>query len=452
MFPFRRVLTTWWPLAASWLLMSAELPALSAVIARLPDPEINLAAYGGVVFPLALIIESPIIMLLTASTALSKDMASYQRIRRFMLWTSMILTGFHLLVAFTPLYDLVVRHILGAPQEIIEPARLGLKIMTPWTWSIAFRRFNQGVLIRFGRSRSVGTGTVIRLLTDGLVLTLGYLLGRQPGGPSGIVVAASAVAVGVICEAVYAGMVVRPVLRNDLRLAPPVPQELSWSSFAAFYIPLAMTSLLSLIVQPIGSASLSRMPQALESLAVWPVVSGLLFMFRSGGMALNEVVVALLDESSSSSVLRRFTYLLAFGFTALLLFFITTPLAHIWFQEISALPIDLAQLAQTGMWLVLPMPALGALQSWFQGALLHSRHTKAITEAVIVFLVINGLTLLAGVLWGGATGLYIGLGSFTISTLMQTAWLWIRSQPAIQSVFQRDQALAAGGVSGSPVH
>ena len=26
---------TWWPLAASWLLMSLELPAVSAVIARL---------------------------------------------------------------------------------------------------------------------------------------------------------------------------------------------------------------------------------------------------------------------------------------------------------------------------------------------------------------------------------------------------------------------------------
>ena len=60
--------------------MSLELPALSAVIARLPNPDINLAAYGGVVFPLALILESPIIMLLAASTALSKDCASYQRL------------------------------------------------------------------------------------------------------------------------------------------------------------------------------------------------------------------------------------------------------------------------------------------------------------------------------------------------------------------------------------
>ena len=62
----KRVLVTWWPLAASWLLMGVELPALSAIVARLPEPEINLAAYGGVVFPIALIIESPIIMLLAS--------------------------------------------------------------------------------------------------------------------------------------------------------------------------------------------------------------------------------------------------------------------------------------------------------------------------------------------------------------------------------------------------
>ena len=49
----------WLPLAASWLLMGLELPAVSAVMARLPDPERSLAAYGGVVFPLALLIESP---------------------------------------------------------------------------------------------------------------------------------------------------------------------------------------------------------------------------------------------------------------------------------------------------------------------------------------------------------------------------------------------------------
>ena len=45
--PVRSVFSTWWPLAASWLMMGLELPAVSAVIARLAYPEIHLAAYGG---------------------------------------------------------------------------------------------------------------------------------------------------------------------------------------------------------------------------------------------------------------------------------------------------------------------------------------------------------------------------------------------------------------------
>src|SRR5512140_2162223 len=151
----RQVFRTWWPLAASWLLMAAELPAVSATVARLPDAEIHLAAFGGVVYQLALIIESPIIMLLPAATALCKDWASYRRIFNFMMITGALLTGLHILVAFTPLYSLVVVKMIGAPAEIIEPARLGLMIMLPWSWSIAFRRLNQGTLIRFGHSRAV---------------------------------------------------------------------------------------------------------------------------------------------------------------------------------------------------------------------------------------------------------------------------------------------------------
>ncbi len=230
---YRKIFATWWPLAASWLLMSLELPALSAVIARLPNPAINLAAYGGVVFPLALIFESPIIMLLAASTALSKDCASYQRLRTYMMRAGLALTVVHILVAFTPLYYVVVEGIIGAPQVIVEPARLGLMIMTPWTWSIAYRRFNQGVLIRMGHSKSVGLGTVVRLSANLVVLTIGYMAGDVPG----IVVGTSAVACGVICEAIYAGLVVRPVLHNELRLAPVVEPAAQLAGLFSILLP-----------------------------------------------------------------------------------------------------------------------------------------------------------------------------------------------------------------------
>ncbi|MEJ2563891.1 MAG: hypothetical protein P8Z42_14585 [Anaerolineales bacterium] len=155
----RLVFRTWWPLALSWMLMALELPVIGAAIARLPDPQINLAAWGGIVYPLALIVEAPIIMLLSASTALSKDWDSYLRIRKYMLWMAGGLTLLHVLVAFTPLYDLVVVRWIDAPAEIVEPARLGLRLLLPWTGAIAYRRFQQGVLIRCGHSGAVGTGT-----------------------------------------------------------------------------------------------------------------------------------------------------------------------------------------------------------------------------------------------------------------------------------------------------
>ena len=420
-----RIIRTWWPLAASWLLMSVELPAIAAVIARLADPEIHLAAYGSVTFPLALIIESPIIMLLAASTALSKDWASYARLRRFMFISGASLTVLHILIAFTPLYYVVVNGILGAPAEIVEPARWSLMVMTPWTLSIAYRRFNQGVLIRFGHSHAVGQGTVVRLLANVTVLMVSYLIGVIPGA----IVGASTASAGVLFEALYIGRSVRSVVQNQLRKAPVVQPALTFRAMMDFYIPLSLTSLIILVAQPIGSAALSRMPMALPSLAVWPVIAGMSFFMRSFGIAYNEVVVALLDEPGSVRNLRRFMWAMSAVTTVVLMLVVLTPLSRFWFERVSALTPELSDLSERWLWLILPLPALSALQSWYQGLILHGRRTRGITESVLVFLIFNTFLLWAGVAWGQATGLFVGLAALTVSTFAQTAWLWYRSRP-----------------------
>ena len=432
----KRIFKVWLPLAASWLLMGMELPILSAVIARLVEPEINLAAYGGIVFPIALIIEAPVIMLLAASTALSKDWASYKKLRNYMLLSGGLLTALHLFVALTPLYYFVAEGLLGAPPEIIEPARIGLIIMTPWTWTIAYRRLNQGVMIRFGHSNIIGIGTGVRLGMDVLVLSIGYFMGLP-----GIIVATSAVAAGVTAEAIYIGFRVQPVLRVDLKPASVIQPALTYRAFAAFYLPLVMTSLLSLLIMPMGSAALSRMPRALESLAVWPVVSGFIFMLRSMGVAFNEVVVALLDEHLSTKPLRRFSILLSFGTTGLLILIAATPLSRFWLEDISALSPELAILARTGLWIGILLPALNSLQSWYQGALLNSGKTRGISEAVALYLLVTGFALWAGVTWGEMTGLYVGLAAFSFGMLIQTFWLWFRSRPVLHALCERDHCL-----------
>lgn len=403
---------------------------MAAVVARLARPEVNLAAWGGIVFPVALIVEAPIIMLLAASTALSKDCDSYLKLRRFMMWAGAILTALHVLVAFSPLYNLVAETVIGAPPETVAPGRIGLMIMTPWTWAIAYRRFNQGVLIRFGHSRAVGTGTLVRLGTDVLVLAIGYAIGTVPG----IVVGASAIAAGVVAEAVYAGLRVRPVLREQVASALAIDPPLTFRRFLEFYIPLSMTSLLYLLIQPLGSMTMSRMPRPLDSLAVWPVVNGLFFILRSTGMAYNETVVALLDEQRAVPQLRRFAALLTLATTALLLVIAATPLASFWFEGVSGLKPGLASLAHQSLWFGLALPGLTVLQNLYQGVLVHGRRTLNITGAMLVFLLVSGALLGAGVVGGEQVGLYVGVTAFTLGTLLQTTWQWIRSRPAVEAL------------------
>jgi hypothetical protein len=425
--------------------MGIELPALSAFVARMPNPEINLAAYGGIVFPLALIIESPVIMLLAASTALSKDEASYNLIRRFMMVTAAALTGLHILIAFTPLYYFVAEGLLGAPEVILEPGRIGLMLMIPWTWSIAYRRFNQGILIRYQHSKKVGIGTVVRLSADLIVLTLGYVIGTLPG----IVVAPLAVSAGVISEAVFSGIVVRPVVKNQVKKMPAVKPPLTLSGFLKFYFPLVLTSLLTLLVLPLGSAALSRMPRALPSLAVWPVLSGITFMFRSIGVAYNEVVVALLEEPLSTQSLRRFTVILTAFTTSLILLMALTPLSLLWFRVISGLESDLADMAVIGLMIAIPTAGFAVLQSWFQGLILHGGQTRSITEAVVLFLVTCSAFLWIGVTRDLVTGLYWGMGAFTVAMFLQTLWLWYRSRPVERNVQERDNLIAIPAPIGS---
>jgi len=429
----RIIFQTWWPLAASWLLMGLEMPILSAVVARLADPKIHLAAYGGVVFPLALIIESPVIMLLAASTALSKDWASYQKLNRFMQWAGGTLTALHVLIAFTPLYDWVVVPLFGPPSEIVEPARIGLMIMTPWTWSIAYRRFHQGVLIRFGQSRAVTLGTLSRLFSLVTVLGIGYVLAKASAGTiTGIMVGTSAIAVAVITEALFVGVRVYPILKGALRQAPLLRPALAFSAFARFYTPLVMTSLLGLLVIPLGTAAMSRMPNPLDSLAIWPVLGGLLFLMVSFGIASNEVIVSLLEKPNALAPLRRFSQRLALASTALLVVMASTPLARLWFDTLSGLKPELAVLAAGSLWFSLVRPSLSVYQNWYQGVLIHHKKTRGITEAVVVFLVVAGGVLVQGVVWHRYEGVYVVQVAFSLGALAQAGWLWWRSQTVLR--------------------
>ena len=404
-------------------MMSLELPVINAIIARLVNPDVNLAAYGGVVYPIALTIEAPVIMLLAASTALSKDWKSYQRLKKITLLMGGILSVLHFVVAITPIYDWIVTVLLGAPQEVIEPARYGLLLLSPWTLAIAYRRFQQGAMIRFNRAHMVSEITLVRLITVASVLTVGMLLKTIPGAT----LAGLAQGLGVSAEAIFAGIRARKI-RNEIKFAPPTKKPLSIKRFFSFYIPLAATSSLWLLWQPLISAAVSRMPDPLESLAIWSVLTGLLFIFRSPGVAYNEAVVALLEVPQAIQALRKFAHLAATIVCGIAIGFVFTPLSDFWFSAVANLSTERAVIAQMAISLGIPLTFLQMYISFFQGIIVSQEKTGPVAEAVVLFLVAMLTVLIFGIVTENYKGVYVASASFTIAHISQVLWLLLRSR------------------------
>ncbi len=400
--------------------MGVELPLISATVSRMANPEVNLAAYGGVVFPLSLVIEAPVIMLLVASTARCKDWQTYRLMRNFMLILGGSLTCIHMVLAFTPFFSFVVDDILGVPEAVRNPAQVGLQIMTPWTMAIAVRRFLQGIVIRSGQTRLVGLGTVVRLSVSVSIL-FGGMLAEQF---SGIVVATAALSGGVLVEAVFVLVCVRPVLRELQHKVPDSQEKLSFKQLSSFYWPLAVTPLVTLATLPIGSAAISRMPSPLESLAVWPVLGGLTFVFRSMGFAIQEVVVTLKDQSQFLSPLRQFVGGISLVMCGALFLIASTPLSTFWFESVAVLSPELSSLGQTALWIAVILPAFSPWESLYQGSLVYYGETTRITQAVVLYLLGSSAVLGIGVYNQQITGLYVGLFAVIVGLSVQLLWLW----------------------------
>jgi progressive ankylosis protein len=400
----------WSPLAAQWFMMASESPFLAAVIARMAEPVFNLAAYG-VAYALAILVESPVIMLMSASTALVEDAASYRRLRAFAMMLNALATAMLLFMLIPPVYDGLMTTILGLPAEISSLVYGALWILLPWPAAIGYRRFLHGVLIRSGRTRLVAYGTGIRLLSM-FATALGLFLW---GGVPGAWVGAAALSIGVCVEAIAARIMVAPALRDllggenaDVARAPAPPRvrgfgwvgRISLSGYgdiSRFYFPLALTSLIALTVHPLLTFFMGRAPFPVESLAVFPVVHALAFFFRAPAFSFQEAVIALVGRNFEHvRKLAIFAGMLAIGSSGALALVAFTPAATFWFETISGLPPELAAFAYTPLAILVPLPAVAVFLSFQQALLVQGRRTRAITVASALEVAIIAAVFIVG--------------------------------------------------------
>jgi hypothetical protein len=388
-------------------MMAIEGPYIAAIVARMPAAAHSLAAYG-VATALAWLIESPIMMLLSAGTALVHGRASYLALRRFAFALNGLVTAGMLVLAIPAVFRFVGETLIGLPPEIAHLAHLATTIMIPWPAAIGYRRFYQGILVKHHLTRRVAYGTVVRLTTMSATAAALAFKTSLPGAVIGAIALLSGVVVEAAASRWMAHALVADLMTRDEE--PETGALLTMRDIARFYFPLALTSMLSMALGPLVTFGLGRGRAPIESLAVWPVVQATGFMFRSGGVAFQEVGIALRDR-----VVGRTGLVLGILASVLLALLAFTPAEAFWFQRVSGLSPSLASFAILPMRILVLLPFLEYLLSVQRAGWIVARRTGVVTVATAIegaglafmlFAAVGPLSMIGAV--GGAIAMIVG--------------------------------------------
>ena len=197
--------------------------------------------------------------------------------------------------------------------------------------------------------------------------------------------------------------------------------------------PLLLTSVITFVARPILNYGIARAAYPIESLAVWPVVLSVMFLFRALAISYQEVVVALLKEAGDIDALRTFAIRMSGVIGGIFLLFALGPAGRLWFQYVAGLEEDLLGFTALPTLIVMVVPLMGAFLSYYRGLLVYANRTKYIAQAV--FLNTVALTVMVAVLPGilPISGVIIAAISFSLCQFIEVFYLWYRARRVVTS-------------------
>ena len=418
---YSRIIKFWTPLALMWIVMALEMPVINSFVARMPDPKENLAVFG-VVFSLALIIEGPIIQMLSAATAIATHYNNYKRLLNFMHTAAVILTIIHLLCSVPAVFNFIALNLLNIDSHLIPAAQKAFLFMFLWTPSIGYRRMWQGVLIQDGRTVAVTLSMLLRMAVTCIVVMTGYYSGII----SGSMIAAVSLSVGVFGGAVFAALFARKTVVS-MKQSGTEHKTISYNKLLLFYFPLALTSFITMANRPVLTAGIGWAGDPLESLAIWPVIISFMFLFQGFPLSFQETAISLMKNRENIPKLRNFVIYLS-SFT--LIFYsavIFSPLKNIILKNVMGLKDELIEMAMVPLFILMILTLVTGLIAWLRAVNIKTGKTVNLAAAVFV----NFMALLISVFllnkFFELNGAVLAAIAYTVSVCAEALFLLIKT-------------------------
>jgi progressive ankylosis protein len=396
-------------------------PLVTTTLAHLPDARTNLAGVG-IAKALAIFFESPIIMLLHASNAVAANPKSRQALWRFMLLAGGSLSLLLGLLASPLIFNLVGERLLGIPVALAATVQQVLLLMILWPFSIAWRRYFQGLLIHHGNSQAIARASIARLMTMGIVLAVGVAINL-----SGAILAGSSLILGVLVETAIITII---AYRCGATVSPPTPEASTLPQNLAgiwrFYWPLANSMLVTWGGRALLVGVISRSVDAPIALAAWPAAWGLILVIANSTRMLQQIIIKY-QGRVANRVLLNFALSVGGGCSILLLLISTTTIGEWVIQAFIGSDRDLINSIKPVLLICAGIPLLVALQNSTQGFLVGAGKTGGVNQATWI-----GTITLLGIAWlsvrAGLSGAIAAAMAMVVAMLIEVLFLLLKQR------------------------
>jgi len=393
------------------LMLMAELMMIShaviaAFLARMPEPQVVLAAYT-VAFYTHAVLGSPLWALQIIVLSWIRDRASVWRLAAFGALFFVIIAAVQLLLGLTPLGDWFFGELFGTRPVVVEQAKLCMVVSIAVLPVSVVRSLCYGLMMIHRRTLLVTLGTVVRMLALAAILAL--LTRRFEGAVVGV--AALAACIGV--ETVYAVLLgLRYYRRLRHRVQPPPGYRELWHfSWPIMLMQTAESGMVFTV-----NFFLGRLIRPELALAAFGVLDSLIRVLLSPLRNLVHTTQTLVRTRADARAVFVFAGHMAVLFAVLLAALQVPAVRHLVLYDIMGLTEAIATTIEpalgAGVLLALAMAAAGV----FRGMLIASHRTGfiAITAGLRVgaAAVVGGAGLLLGVENGATLGIAALIAAF----------------------------------------
>ncbi len=400
------------PLMLTAELMMISHAIISAVLARMADPESALAAYS-IAFYFNATLGSPLWACQIIAVSYIRDRLTLKRMINFSIWLALPLLVLWSLIGATALGDWVYGTIFGAGAEVVRAAKNCTLIFTAMIIFVIPRSAIYGLLIAKRRTILVTYGSILRLLA--LIVLLFILSDLFQGAELG-----AASLVGCVVVETFAVLL---IARPYLKALSPGQRLPSYKDMWRFSWPIMFMHLSEWGVIFILNIFLGQLTRPELALAAFGILDSLFRVLLSPTRNLIPVAQTLVTTRRDLPTVLLFSALVGAAFAAIMLLLLFESIEMLVLSGIMGLPKDMA--AYIG-----PSLVLGALlalvmtsSALTRGLLINAKRTGFIALSSVGRLLVAILFGAIAVLLDMQNGALIGTLGLIVTFAFESAIL-----------------------------